>query len=181
MAFHRMCKVWMVFKMARELIRKATLEDMPVLLEIYERARKFMVSTGNTIQWTNGYPSREILTEDIEKKEMYVLVDEDGIQASFVFYCGIDPCYNKIYDGQWLNDEPYGVIHRIATRGLKKHMADIVLEYCESKIDNIRMDTHVDNKPMQNFMLKHGFKHVGTIYLKNGQSRLAFHCNLNKN
>lgn len=34
-----MCKVWMVFKMARELIRKATLEDMPVLLEIYERAR----------------------------------------------------------------------------------------------------------------------------------------------
>ena len=170
-----MCKVWMVFKMAREFIRKATLEDMPVLLEIYERARKFMVSTGNT------NPSREILTEDIEKKEMYVLVDEDGIQASFVFYCGIDPCYNKIYDGQWLNDEPYGVIHRIATRGLKKHMADIVLEYCESKIDNIRMDTHVDNKPMQNFMLKHGFKHVGTIYLKNGQSRLAFHCNLNKN
>ena len=85
MAFHRMCKVWMVFKMARKLIRKATLEDMPVLLEIYERARKFMVSTGNTNQWKNGYPSREILTEDIEKKEMYVLVDEDGIQASFVF------------------------------------------------------------------------------------------------
>ena len=45
-------------------------------------------------------------------------------------------------------------------------MADIILEYCESKIDNIRMDTHMDNKPMQNFMLKHGFKHVGTIYLK---------------
>ena len=42
MAFHRMCKVWMVFKMARELIRKATLEDMPVLLEIYERARWFL-------------------------------------------------------------------------------------------------------------------------------------------
>ena len=69
MAFNRMCKVWMVFKMARELIRKATLEDMPVLLEIYERARKFMVSTGNTNQWTNGYPSREILTEDIEKND----------------------------------------------------------------------------------------------------------------
>ena len=167
--------------MARELIRKATLEDMPVLLEIYDRARKFMASTGNVNQWTNGYPSQEILAEDIAKNEMYVLEDEDGIQASFVFYWGIAPCYNKIYDGQWLNDEPYGVIHRIATRGLKKHMADIILEYCSSKINNIRMDTHIDNKPMQNFMLKHGFKHVGTIYLKNGQSRLAFHCNLNKN
>ena len=32
-----------------------------------------MVSTGNTNQWTNGYPSREILTEDIERNEMYVL------------------------------------------------------------------------------------------------------------
>ena len=30
MAVNRMCKVWMVFKMARELIRKATLEDMPI-------------------------------------------------------------------------------------------------------------------------------------------------------
>ena len=38
-----------------------------------------------------------------------------------------------------------------------------------------------NNKPMQNFMIRHGFKHVGTIYLKNGQSRLAFHCNLNEN
>lgn len=45
-------------------------------------------------------------------------------------------------------------------------MANIILEYCFSKIDNIRMDTHTDNKPMQNFMIKHGFKHVGTIYLK---------------
>ena len=121
MAFNRMCKVWMVFKMARELIRKATLEDMPVLLEIYERARKFMVSTGNTNQWTNGYPSREILTEDIERNEMYVLEDEDGIQASFVFYCGIDPCYNKIYDGQWLNDEPYGVSSYRNTRFKKAY------------------------------------------------------------
>lgn len=167
--------------MARKLIRRATLEDMPILLEIYERARNFMISTGNTNQWKNGYPSRDLLAEDIKKNEMYVLEDEDGIQASFVFYCGIDPCYNIIYDGEWLNDEPYGVIHRIATRGLKKHMADIIFEYCSSKIDNIRMDTHMDNKPMQNFMLKHGFKHVGTIYLKNGESRLVFHCNLKEN
>ena len=60
-------------------------------------------------------------------------------------------------------------------------MADIILEYCESKIDNVRIDTHMDNKPMQNFMLKHVFIYVVTIYLKNGLSRLAFLCNLNIN
>ena len=63
--------------MARELIRKATLEDMPILLEIYDRARKFMASCGNVNQWTNGYPSKEILSEDIKKGEMYVLEDEE--------------------------------------------------------------------------------------------------------
>lgn len=58
--------------MARELIRKATLEDMPVLLEIYDRARKFMASTGNVNQWTNGYPSQEILAEDIAKIKRFL-------------------------------------------------------------------------------------------------------------
>ena len=181
MASYSLYKVWMVFKMARKLIRNATAEDMPILLEIYDRARKFMVSTGNKNQWTHGYPDSELIKQDIESNQMYVLEDDDGIQACFVFYCGIDPCYTHIYDGQWLNDEPYGVIHRIATRGLKRHMADLVLSYCFSKIKNIRIDTHIDNKPMQNFLLRHGFIQVGTIYLKNGQSRVAFHCNLNKN
>ena len=69
--------------MARELIRKATLEDMPILLEIYDRARKFMASCGNVNQWTNGYPSKEILSEDIKKGEMYVLED-DGVKAECV-------------------------------------------------------------------------------------------------
>lgn len=167
--------------MARELVRLALNSDLDVLLEIYERARLFMRQSGNLHQWTNGYPSKDLLLEDISKHQMYVVEDEDGIQASFVFYCGLDPCYNKIYDGKWLNDKPYGVIHRIATRGLKRHMADVVLEYCFSKIDNIRIDTHEENIPMQNFLKKHGFEHVGTIFLKNGESRLAFHCNLEEN
>lgn len=53
--------------MERKLIRRATLEDMPILLEIYERARNFMISTGNINQWKNGYPSRDLLAEDIKK------------------------------------------------------------------------------------------------------------------
>lgn len=167
--------------MARELIRNATINDLPVLLQIYDRARKFMIATGNKNQWKNGYPDSNLLLQDIEKKQMYVLEDSDGIEACFVFYCGIDPCYRHIYDGQWLDEEPYGVIHRIATRGLKRHMADYVLQYCFSKTNNIRIDTHEDNKPMQNFLLRHGFVQVGTIYLKNGESRIAFHCNLSKN
>lgn len=162
-------------------VRLATSKDMPVLLEIYKRARDFMVESGNPNQWLEGYPSQELLENDILNHQLYVLEDEDGIQASFVFYIGEDPCYKIIANGQWLDDEPYGVIHRIANRGLKKHMAQYVLDYCFSKIQNIRIDTHQDNLPMQRFLNRNGFKHVGTIYLMNGNSRLAFHCNLKKN
>ncbi len=162
-------------------IRLATTSDMNVLLEIYSNAREFMKKTGNPNQWINGYPSIEILQNDINLKQLYVLEDKDGVQASFVFFVGNDPSYTYIENGIWLNEDEYGVIHRIASRGLKKHTGDIILQYCFSKINNIRIDTHSDNIVMQNFLAKHGFQHVGTIYLKDSSPRLAFHCNLLKN
>lgn len=66
-------------------IRLATASDMNDLLEIYSRARAFMKKTSNPNQWLNGYPTKEILLNDIDLKQMYVVEDEDGIQASFVF------------------------------------------------------------------------------------------------
>lgn len=160
------------------LIREAAMSDMPVLLEIYERARNFMKSSGNPNQWTNGYPNEKVLKEDIDKHELFVAEEDGVVHGCFVFYIGIDPCYLNIYDGQWLNDEEYGVIHRIATRGLQKGVGQFILSSCLAKVKNLRMDTHEDNKVMQNLLIRNGFVHVGTIYLKNGQSRLAFHCNL---
>ncbi len=170
--------------MAGELnvvIRLACLSDIDDLLDVYSNARKFMAATGNPNQWIHGYPSKEILESDISKNQLYVVEDEDGIQASFVFFIGEDPTYRIIENGQWLNDDEYGVIHRIASRGKKKHIGDIIMNYCFSKIPNIRIDTHSDNKVMQNFLKKHGFQQVGIIYLTDHRSRLAFHCNLQKN
>ncbi len=170
--------------MAGELnmfVRIANLNDIDDLLEIYSNARKFMAATGNPNQWINGYPSKDILESDISKHQLYVVEDKDGIQASFVFFIGEDPTYRIIENGQWLNDDEYGVIHRIASRGLKKHMGDIVMNFCFSKISNIRIDTHSDNKVMQKFLKKHNFQQVGKIYLADSSPRLAFHCNLQKN
>lgn len=54
-------------------------------------------------------------------------------------------------------------------------VASEILDYAKGQISNIRMDTHKDNIPMQHFMKKKGFQHVGTIFLANGDPRLAFH------
>lgn len=162
--------------------RFATISDLPVLMEVYQRARHFMRLSGNPNQWPNGKPSREELIEDINNKQLYVLELDGEIQASFVYYEDDDPCYKVIYDGYWLNKEPYAVLHRVATRGLKKHMGQQILEFAFQKNENVRIDTHEDNKPMQNLLTRNGFVHVGTIILANGEPRLAYHwtkdCNL---
>ena len=37
-------------------IRRAKLEDLPQMLLIYQRARRFMKETGNPNQWKDSYP-----------------------------------------------------------------------------------------------------------------------------
>ena len=49
-------------------IRPATPADLDRLMEIFEAARRFMVSTGNPNQWINGYPQRGLIAEEISKE-----------------------------------------------------------------------------------------------------------------
>ena len=156
------------------MIRLATKEDLNIILDIFAHARKFMSSTGNPNQWGNNYPSNDILLDDINKKHLHVCYDETGIYGVFVFFIGIDETYNYI-EGAWLNNESYGVIHRIASSGIKKGMFLEVFDYVSKLSNNIRIDTHHDNIVMQNILNKYGFIKCGVIYLKNGNPRLAYH------
>ena len=64
----------------------------------------------------------------------------------FVYNIGIDETYNKIYDGQWLNNKPYGYIHRIAGDGKTKGVGSFCINWAFEKCGNIKIDTHADNK-----------------------------------
>lgn len=154
------------------MIRLATLEDLDKIKKIYAYARLFMKETNNPNQWKDNYPSEEIILSDINNKWLYVCYDKD-IYAVFVFFIGLDETYNYI-EGEWLNSFDYGVIHRVASNGLKKGIFSEVFNYATSFIDNIRIDTHSDNLVMQGVLEKHGFVKCGTIYLKNGSARLAY-------
>ncbi len=54
------------------MIRKALPEDMPVILKIYEQARRFMAEHGNPRQWGNSSPAQNVLGEDIRKERLSV-------------------------------------------------------------------------------------------------------------
>ncbi len=158
------------------VFRKATINDLDEIMTIYSDAREFMRNSGNKDQWTNGYPQRELTETSISDGDLYVCVDDEAILCVYYFKIHVDPTYVKIYNGNWLNDEPYGVIHRIAVaksaRGRK--IASKVFEECLKHSKNLRIDTHRANTPMQRTLEKNGFKRCGIIHLENGDERLAF-------
>lgn len=156
-------------------IRKARLEDLEIIMEAYAYARQFMRETGNANQWVDGYPRREMIVKDITDRNCHVCVDPVfGIVGVFFFRIGEDRTYAKIYEGHWLNDNPYGVVHRIATNGKVKGIADYCLDWCLQQSGNMRIDTHRDNRVMQHILRKNGYTECGIIYIDDGTERIAF-------
>lgn len=148
--------------------------EIDEIMSIYDNARNFMRQTGNNNQWINGYPSRELILEDLKKNRFYGVYDNEELVAVFMLTVASDPTYNKIYNGSWLNDEPYAVIHRIGVLKRGKGIAKLCFDYALTKCNNLRLDTSEENLVMQNCLLKNGFSYCGVIYLESGAPRLAY-------
>lgn len=164
-------------------IRQATYSDLSVLMDIFEGAKRIMRASGNLQQWNDGYPSEEVVIADIEAGHCFVACQADKIIGTMALIPGPDCTYSYI-EGKWPDNEPYYVIHRIATdapgRNLACKMFDWAYDYMRPKgCSTIRIDTHRDNCIMKHILTKYGFAECGVIYLNNGDPRDAF-C-LNKN
>lgn len=155
-------------------IRQTVLDDLDKVMEIYKDARLYMRENGNPNQWGDDYPGIDLIRQDISEGKSYVCVEDNQVVGVFFFNIGPDPTYHIIYEGSWLNDEPYGVIHRIASGSHKRGVASFCLKWCYDKWPNIRIDTHQDNIVMQNFLNKNGFSRCGIIHLENGAERIAY-------
>jgi hypothetical protein len=143
-------------------------------MAIYAYARLQMKKNGNPNQWGDFRPSDETIKTDINRHTSFLVTQDDEICGVFTFIIGDDPTYAIIEDGNWLNDKPYGVIHRVASNGRHNGIMDFVLNYCESQIDNIRIDTHKDNTIMQHILESHHYTKCGTIYADDGTPRIAY-------
>ena len=155
------------------MIQKADISQLPRILEIYEKARAFMAESGNPDQWGPGYPPEEMIRQDIRDGKSYVNLEGNHIRAVFYFAVEADPTYGYI-EGAWLNDDPYGVIHRIAVDGSGRGVAAECFAFAAQHCENIRIDTHEKNIPMQRCLTKNGFTRCGTIYLEDGDPRIAY-------
>lgn len=155
-------------------IRQSEIKDLESLMSIYDFARNFMQETGNPNQWINGYPSVELIKQEIEAGHSFICEEAGEVVGTFCFILGDDPTYHLIENGAWLNDEPYGTIHRLASNGKVKGIFNHCLEWCSTRCKNIRADTYHENHIMQKALLKSGFKECGIIYVANGTPRIAY-------
>lgn len=156
------------------MIRLAQTGDLDRIMDIYSAARAFMRRSGNPTQWGDHHPPRDMLEQDIAQQHLYVWLEDGVIHGVFAFVLGDDPSYAHIEDGNWLNDEPYGTIHRIASSGETRGVFAQCLAFCRGLHGNIRIDTHHDNLVMQQLVTRHGFVRCGIVYVSDGSPRIAY-------
>lgn len=151
-------------------IRHSTESDLNRIMEIYEYARQFMAAHGNPDQWgPTNWPPEALIRKDIADGNSYVCINDTGsVIGTFFFRHGadIEPTYREITDGSWLDQSPYGVVHRIASDGSAKGVGTFCINWAYNQCGHLRIDTHNDNTVMQNLVRKLRFVHCGTIYVE---------------
>ncbi len=171
-------------------LRRASEDELDALMRVYDDGRAAIASLGID-QWQDGYPSREVIADDIARSAMYVACDGGEIAAAAVLLPPPEPDYAEL-DGEWtLDTESYAVVHRIAARDdyrgrgassfLLRGLTAIAEDY---GCDSVRMDTHRGNTVMQAFLCRHGFCRCGLITLSHGEGdriRIAYELDLTKN
>ena len=165
-------------------IRKATKNDVDRIMIILGEARQKIGQLGID-QWQYGYPSRDIIKEDVSIGRSYAIREEENgeIYGTFFVEDRGEPTYDKIYDGEWLtgDDAKYIAVHRVAVCNEKRGsgLANSIFAFAEEKcreagVGSIRIDTHRGNVPMRRFLDKNGFVQCGIIYLGTGEERIAY-------
>ena len=160
--------------------RKTLSADIERIMELVAAAQAWFRSRGID-QWQDGYPTPAVFEEDIRRGNSYVGECEDRVVLTGCLSFDGEPTYRAIFEGQWLNEAPYGVVHRLVVDPAMKGrgLAGEFLRFCFAEsirrgVENIRIDTHRQNLPMQRLLARHGFHPCGRIVLESGADRDAY-------
>lgn len=122
----------------------------------------------NILQWTDSYPSLDVITSDIDNKELYELHDEDEILGVICLSLYQEPEYRTI---DWLDKaENALIVHRLAisplfqNKGLAKKLMTFAEERAlEKGFDSIRLDAFSGNEKALRLYERLGYKKRGKV------------------
>lgn len=149
----------------------ASFNELDVIMEMIDKGRKH-IQTYHIDQWINGYPSIDVIKEDINTNRGYLLVNNNEILAYYALL-EHDECYDYI-EGEWLNNETYVAIHRVVTKDFNSGLGSKLFDELKKRYSHIRIDTHDGNISMNKCLIKNKFKYCGIIYLKDRSKRNAY-------
>lgn len=165
------------------MIRRATTEDIADIMSIVADAQLSLRELGID-QWQDGYPSKEVIAEDISSKVGYVYCVENRIVGYAAIVFDGEEAYTQIAYSEWNTTNNYVVVHRLCVRRgyTKTGIAMALMDYASQMAiargcTGFRIDTHRGNTRMLSMLEKLGFKYVGVIYYDSGE-RLAYDLNL---
>ncbi|WP_346916015.1 GNAT family N-acetyltransferase [Clostridium sp.] len=160
--------------------RKTVKTDINDVINIIRQAQVYFKELGIN-QWQNDYPNVEIINNDIDNENSYVLLKDNNIIATAAVSFEGEKTYDSIYEGQWISNKEYAVIHRIAVNnnykglGISSKIIRNVEQLCLKKgVYSIKVDTHEENLSMQKMLKKNQFQYCGIIHLEDGSKRIAF-------
>ena len=148
-------------------IERAVREDLEELIALYGIVTDQMAEKGLT-QWKRDvYPTEEILRQDVEQGNMYVLRTDGRITAACVLSTSVDPEYEGL---QWTCGVRPGCFHRLAVHpstqgaGLGGLVLDDVLQILRrSGCDCVRCDTSGKNDAAVRLYEKLGFRRCDSM------------------
>lgn len=160
--------------------RRAVETDVNNIINIIQQAQAYF-KEHMINQWQDNYPNVETISNDIASKNSYVLLKDNNIVATAAVSFDKEKTYDSIYDGEWISNNEYVVIHRIAVDnnykglGVSSQIIENVEQLCLNKgVHSIKVDTHEENISMQKLLKKNKFQFCGIIYLEDKSKRIAF-------
>ncbi|MCK5388581.1 MAG: GNAT family N-acetyltransferase [Candidatus Izimaplasma sp.] len=119
------------------------------------------MESSNIPQWSIGYPSSAHFKKDIEDSAIYIYKEENVILGSITVLPENDPPYKTI--NSWIKEKSI-VIHRMLVhpnarnKGIAYKLLEKAIEIGKKdKYESIKIDTHLENYKMRNFLKKNGF------------------------
>lgn len=160
------------------IIRLATLNDIPAIIELIAEVVPAMNAAGN-FQWDSTYPNAAVFEDDIAHGQLWVAEASDSIAGVSAITTDQEPEYAKV---GWDLNETAIVTHRLAVsmrfRGqgvAAKLLRQAEAEAIKRSIHTLRIDTNTNNQATQQLFPKLGYVYAGEIGL-GFRPNLRFYC-----
>lgn len=138
----------------------ATYKDLYEINDLANLVIKDMEKS-NIPQWEKGYPAYDDFMKDVDDNALILYRDNGIIIGTITILPENDPPYKTICS--WIKEKSI-VIHRMLVHPnvRKKGVASILLAEAikigiKGKYESIKIDTHLENYKMRNFLKKNGF------------------------